>query len=1176
MNHLEMEFSEGITAVVGPNGCGKTNIVDAIRWVLGEQKTRLLRNTKMENVIFNGTKLRKPLGMAEVHLTLSNEDRALPLDYNEVMISRRLYRNGISEYRVNNEQSRLKAIRSLLLDTGLGNHVYSIITSEMIDSVLSDKEQDKKNMFEEAAGIMRYRVQREEALRKIKLTETDITRLEDVLGELDKEIRSLRYQRAKARRYMRLKEKVDKMEGALLKRNLHDLLGELDEAEEEMKRQAEITLVDESELSLRENRLQEKRVELAELERKLQALHENRFNLSKELQKNDETIAVCTERINAAEARMVENEEEITRAKRRISELQEELSGLKREIEGKEDTVASRLRALKEKETELRAVAGEFEEAKRILREKKQLVLGLSGGDDMSEHLKLELRDLEARKATLDEQTVRLRIEEKNLQDEVQELRRRLEEKKKKAADLQESIKVFEGRKEKLEALLKESESNLTEATIELKRIEEKRKLLESLKTGKDGRRPKEIPSGNGFVGVLADLVKVKKREYRKCIEACLAPIAGSLVARTKEDAFKALSELGAKADGGLQLLYPHASEAEGGFEGAGVVGRAIDLVECPHEAKDHVASLLGGIVVVGDVAEALDLLDRRSGVRVASLDGVFFDGPGRISIAPAGEIAMTTLDIDSKLKELDELQAEAQRRIRRGEMRRDQLVTLRRELSDEERDAVSLRESEEAAAEELLKEHRDKEIRLVRIKEKLTASTEASGELEKSMADLSRRLEQIRSAGKGDADGERLASEVDELEERIVDLEKRREILREDIGRCKLEDATAEGEVKMLESKAGHMEKLISELEELVRSREEDVVRARGQVEASKSEIARVSDATKGRHGELERIEKEMEELNAARESLQAACEEMEGELKGIKEERDRKREALERCKVALATRKAKIDGLIETAKEKFNEDLSPYITDRGLFDPSEWQDMDQEEFTRLKENLAAFGPVNMLALEEYEERKERYDFLVKQKNDLEEAKNDLLQAIRRINREARRLLNDTFETVRANFKATFQSLFEGGEADLMFVDSDDPLEANIKIVASPKGKRLHDISSLSGGERALVALSLLFAIYLVKPSPFCIFDEVDAPLDDANIGRFLNMLRSFTDRTQFIIITHNKRTMEAADFLYGVTMEEPGVSKIISVQLGEVDRLKAAKSARTSEKEESLSARI
>jgi chromosome segregation protein len=347
---------------------------------------------------------------------------------------------------------------------------------------------------------------------------------------------------------------------------------------------------------------------------------------------------------------------------------------------------------------------------------------------------------------------------------------------------------------------------------------------------------------------------------------------------------------------------------------------------------------------------------------------------------------------------------------------------------------------------------------------------------------------------------------------------------------------------------------------------REEDARRCRSEIDAARVEIVEARGRIESAHGELEGLEKEIDDGKSLLDGLRERSDALDKEIRELKEQKDRKKENIQKCAVEIATRETRVADLVERARENFGQDLAPYLSDRNLFDPAEWEKLDVDGLGSLRRTVEAFGPVNMLAVEEFNQKKERFDFLSKQKADLEEAKDSLAQAIRRINMEARRRVNETFEQVRANFKTTFLTLFDGGEADLLFVDSDDPLEAKIKLVANPKGKRLHDISSLSGGERALVALSLLFAVYLVKPSPFCVFDEVDAPLDDANVSRFIRLLKSSTHHTQFIVITHNKKTMEAADYLYGVTMEEPGVSKMISVQIGDVDRFREKRTPRRS----------
>lgn len=1164
MARLELDFSSGITGVVGPNGCGKTNIVDAIRWVLGEQKTRMLRNSKMENVIFNGTKQRKPLGMAEVHLTLTNEDRSLPLDYNEVTISRRLYRSGLSEYLINGDATRLKTIRGLLFDTGLGNHSYSIIEREMIDSVLSEKEQDKKYLFEEAAGIMRYRSQREDALRKIKLTETDITRLEDILAELDKEVRSLRYQRAKARRYLRLREQVGGMESALLKHDLLAHLTECDRLKKEKAHHEEITLVDDSEISLRESRLQEERIKAAKFERQLQELHERRYTLSNTLQQNDERIAINRERITAGRTRITESREEKERALRRKDELTAEIAQHRGRVETFEKQLGEIRTVIEDKNNAFESLSKEFEAIRSRQREKKDQILAAAEQKSLLAHLGKTLEENREKRDAQSGQFERLLQSAEELREETAAAKRTSDEASGTVAGLAESLSSIASRREKIAELIGDCDEEYTSASIERNRLKEKRELLESIKRKHSAEAAQAVVKESGFKGILADFIHVR-REHRKCFEACLSPVVESLVAGTKEGAFSSLRSLTANGNGGYQILYPSGDhQTPANPAGDGIVGDALSLVECEPEIKAHLATYLHDVVVVEDVDTALQLLDDSPMNRIATLEGIFFDGPGRMVIAPSEDIEITMLEHRAKIEELEAAEQSATATAERSQRRKEELQASRRKLIEEERTLTSRYEEARTTESRLLETYRESEIRWIKAEEQASNARATRRDLDETIARLQERIQRLEDASR-DAENttDRCNTELEELDERAAELEREREEERETLSRLRLEEATVSGELSTLGSKMHNAEMLLAELDELARSKGAEIERSEEQIRLGEAEIAQLKEGTLSMHEDKERAEREIETMNTAYEEIKVACDGIEQELKQFKEQRDAKREGLHECTVALATQETRIATLLEKAREKCNEDLAPYLDNRDLFDPAEWEDMDKEEFARLKEQLEQFGPVNMLALEEYEERKERYDFLVKQKADLEEAKESLLQAIRKINREARRMLNETFEQIRANFKATFLSLFDGGEADLLFVDSDDPLEANIKIVANPKGKRLHDISSLSGGERALVALSLLFAIYLVKPSPFCVFDEVDAPLDDANIARFANMLRSFTDRTQFIVITHNKKTMEASDCLYGVTMQEPGVSKMIGVRISDVDKLKSRKSA-------------
>jgi len=1167
-HRLGVDFSGGITAVIGPNGCGKTNIVDAIRWVLGEQKTRLLRNTKMENVIFNGTKTRQPLGMAEVHLTLSNDDHSLPLDYSEVTISRRLYRDGASEYCINGEVARLKDIRGLLVDTGLGNHTYSIIEREMVDSVISEKDQDKRYLLEEAAGVMRYRLQREEALRKIEHTEGDLTRLNDILVELDKEIRSLRYQMGKARRYSRLRGKLEFMETALVKRSLFELLNQIDEIQKEKTHHEGITLADDNEITVREDRLAEMRIGGSELETRLQDLYENRHNLSQSLKQHEERIAILNERTTANDNRIREDGEEIERAREKLPSLGDELAEYRRVIEGREDELRKCRDDLSQKEERLGRVARDFEAVKNEIRDRKQLVLDFvketERTRELRKHLEGRLVEIGERKRRSEDELASITESESALRAKLEESAGVADEKRSRIALVNRSLETTAAKIERLATLVAKREEMISRETIELNRLREKTELLKRIKN-EHAERQHELFSEKGRIqGVLADRVKVEKK-YRRCFEACLSPVLQALLTESKQEALKCVEGIRGSVSGKVQLLYPNGDGAtsQGDCDDPGI-GTARDLLGESDGVLDYLGPYLSGIVVTKDVDGALTLLEKSPGRRVATLDGVFFDGPGRIVVAGADDVALTLLEFDSKLSELGASAGRCEERLSRLRDRKERLERGRAVLVERMtalRARLHVQEEEHAR---LVETRQQREVELAVAREKLASLATALVECDTESESIRSRLEMapepaadVHEAGAGTLD-------LSELDKRAVNIEREKDSLGEAAARIRLAVAHMTGEVTTAQEKRKHAEMLEAELRDLIVYREEDARRCADEIETARTEIAEARGRIKGCHADVEKIEREIDEAKSSHEDLKLSSDQLEKELKELKEQREHKRENVQRCALEIATRETRVKDLIEKARESFDQDIEAYIRDRSLFNPTEWEKLDAGLLGELRRTVEAFGPVNMLALDEFNQRKERFDFLSKQKADLEEAKESLNQAIRRINKEARRRISETFDQVRANFKTTFVTLFDGGEADLLFEDSDDPLEAKIKLVANPKGKRLQDISSLSGGERALVALSLLFAIYLVKPSPFCVFDEVDAPLDDANVTRFVRLLKSFTDRTRFIVITHNKKTMEAADCLYGVTMEEPGVSKMISVHIGDVDRFRERRAPR------------
>jgi len=1158
IHRTELNFSGGITAVLGPNGCGKTNIVDATRWVLGEQKTRMLRNTKMENVIFNGTRVRKPLGMAEVHMTLSNEDGSVStIDQAEICISRRLYRSGHSEYFINGELARLKDIKNILIDTGLGSHTYSIIEREMVDSVISDKDNDKRFLLEEAAGVMRYRMQREEAMRKIKQTENDLTRLDDILTELDKELRSLRYQLGKAKRFTRLKEKVDVMESALVKKSLFDLLQKVDSVTEEKKHHEGITLADENEITLLEDRLQNARIEATEKERRLTDLHESRYKISQELQQHEERIAILTERITVGKNRMAEDREEIERATLKLASLDEERKTFDGHVEQQVAELSDKEKDLEERDAILKDCSRELAGLKTKLRDKKQLVLDLVREKERvrgaKEHLEARATEILEKINDSARESDGLRKTEAELAGLAAEAEKLVIGKKARLAEVRALLDTVSTKSEDVSSSLSKCEEDWTQTNIELNRYTEKKEYLTRIKEEHSRAEGGLLAEELRLKGILADHVRVEKK-YRRSFEACLSPVLSGMLAGSKKDALDALSQIRKSGNGRVQLLYPGDGSHERAKTIEGTLGHALDHVEGDNAVMQYLEPYLADVLIAENVDQAIGALRNNASARIVTLDGVFFDGSGRIVVAGADDIDMTLLEFETKVQELNDL-------IERAESRAENLTEKKSALSESKarliEEATALRNGLDEADEEVGRisaEQRGHEIELVKVREKLSALENTTIEHRGILEDIERKLTHSESEPSDEPTMD--DDDLTTLEHKIVEMEREKEGFAEAAGKLRLEVATITGQMGTAREKLNNIISLDRELRELVISREEDAARCAAENTVSEEQIVETRGVIAVEHEKVEEVEKEIEGMKEGYEEIQKQCAELETSVKQLKNQSETKKENLQRCSLELATLETRIVGLLEKARENFNQDLHAYTTNRDRFEPAEWEELDLESLDSLRTRVEQFGPVNMLALDEYTEKKERFDFLSKQKKDLEEAKDALILAIRRINREARQRLSETFEKVRENFKATFQSLFDGGESDLLFVDSDDPLEAKIKIVASPKGKRLHDISSLSGGERALVALALLFAIYLVKPSPFCVFDEVDAPLDDANIGRFVKMLQSFTDRTQFIVITHNKKTMEAADNLYGVTMQEPGVSRMISVHIGEVDK--------------------
>jgi chromosome segregation protein len=1172
MSPVTLDFREGITAILGPNGCGKTNVVDAVRWVLGEQSARQLRGTKMENVIFNGTQMYKPLGCAVVNMTIDNRRGVFPVDYSEITITRKVYRSGVSEYFINKTPCRLKDIKELFADTGTGSHSYAVIEQEMIEYVLNDSHGERKLMFEEASGIVKYRMRREEAQRKLALTETDLVRLDDIIDELGKQVRSLRYQVGKAKRYKRVKEKIRQGELILLRKNLSKLLAEKRDTDSALASTLDISKREDDSLGLAQKRVEEAKLELHDLERKNTELQNNRYEFRRQIQATEEKVIQYTERRREAERRIEKAELETVEAESRLARLADRIAAVNAECE----EISLRIAAQGETIGRLDGNLGEKTEREKFIKsrliELKQTQLDFIQDQvrvkSSIDHFGSVLGELDERTAQIREEILRLERESKVYASEKEKggvelhgARVRLEEINAERMGLIDEAREIEER-------LRNTEPSLSETKAELARVKSRHDLFVRMRENYEG-----FTSGARYIlkkddgrirGPIAELVKVDEK-FRPALEAVLGGMLDGIVIETIDDAIGLVNELSERKLGKVRFFVEKMGGGHPGIDSIpGSLGTLNSRVEVGESVRGLTDRLLGDVCIFDDYDSALRFVSGDEGGRfdAVTLDGIYFcRGKGIYFSGESGDEG-SILGRADRIDEMEEAALRLEREVAELEKRCEQDRGARQtSLSEADRLETEVKATTADLAEkgEALKEvERQYFLR----KEKCSVLLETLDELETSRADILSKLEETkltlemkREFGEG-TEVERIEEELSKLADEKMSLES--ELTDQRVGLASLEGS--------LERKREEIRGLL-EMEKQFR----DIVEHRGaEIDSSREEIAQLTvqvgterESVKGLL-EQERIcQGDLDENNGVLEEKRVLISEVEKELKVRQSEREEFIARRNELRVALSSIETRMKDLVDRGLEVHGEDLGCYLEGAEIPLTEDEHDYTSEMLEKERRRLDGIGPVNLAAVEEYEESKRRLDFLLAQKEDLIKAKDELNEAIRKINRRARKQFNETFSIVREYFTQIFQVLFEGGEADLSLSDDTDPLEADVIITARPKGKRLQDISLLSGGERALTALSLLFALYKAKPSPFCIFDEVDAPLDDANIMRFVRMLKKFQDETQFIIITHNKKTMQIANNLFGITMEEKGVSRVVSVDIGEIEEVLANRHA-------------
>lgn len=1153
-----IHFDKGITGIVGQNGCGKSNIVDAIRWVLGEQKTRVLRSDKMENVIFNGTKKRKPLNLAEVSLTFENTKNLLATEYSEVTITRRLYRNGESEYLLNGVTCKLKDITNLFIDTGIGSDSYAIIELKMVDEILNDKDNSRRALFEEAAGISKFKLRKKETLRKLEEADQDLNRVEDLLVELNRQLKTLEREAKRTEKYFKTKQEYKQASIELAKKTVshkRELLFQLAEQlqkenDQKIHLQAQI-LEKEAQIETLKTNFTLKAEELKKQQREFnEFINEIRF-YENEKQIKQERIKMLSEKKQLLV-------EQIQQDKEREKEIQKQISQQIVERGSAEKTLKElwlELELIKtEYETQKQQVGvlqEEFSEFDKQLQNKQQEVFAITKTYEVKQaevrSIEQELAKKRSENTQKSEDLLVLQEQLKLCQVELQETVRELEALQSQEDDLQTRIQDLQNEIDGLKEMIiqknrlldaKQNEYNLTKSFIE--NLEG---FPEAIKFLKKQTNFAKFP-------LLSDIFTCKET-YRSAVEAFFESFLSYYVVESFQEALQAVELLAKNQKGKANFLIIEDLPLKEDVPAPKGCVPLIEVVEyeplyekvfrflCNKvflAEKEHIYILQSqypDCVFISKDAQVVSRKAQLKGGAVGNFEGKQIGRKKQLEIlqkeieALQNEVNDLQGQLQNKQVEAKELKSASYREhIREWQVtfhkKNEQFITLRTKIEQLE----SILENSSASLENLQEELSCRYSELKNLEPQIE---QAENELNTIQQEHLQRAQLLQEANN------LLSQKLGAFNQQNLKYHQQESKLQSIEQEIKFNESALDGLRNRLQRNNEEIARITTEIENFEQSKESQDDKILLMYEQKVLLERQLNDTEKEYYalqGEIGRLEREVRELQRIRENLDAIIAEI---------------------NTKITETKLSFAGIKERLSVEFGVDLETLMSqDETVSDKSESEL--QAEVQRLKNVLETIGPINPMAMEAYQEIKERNDFIVAQKEDLLKAKNSLLETIHEIDTVARENFLNTFEAIRRNFQKVFRSLFtEEDTCDLVLLDPENPLESPIDIIAKPKGKRPLTINQLSGGEKTLTATSLLFAIYLVKPAPFCIFDEVDAPLDDANVDKFTNIIRKFSEESQFIIVTHNKRTMAATDIMYGITMfpEDPGVSKLVPVDM-------------------------
>lgn len=1161
-----LEFKEGITSVIGPNGSGKSNISDSIRWVLGEQSMKSLRGAKSEDIIFNGTQNRKSLGFAEASIVIDNTDGALPIEYNEVTVTRKIYRSGESGYFINKVPCRLKDILELFMDTGIGKDGYSIIGQGKIDEILSNKSEDRRHIFEEAAGIVKYRVRKGESEKKLEQTKLNLLRINDILSEIEANIDPLRIQAEKAKQFLDLREELKSIEIGLFLYNIDSYKEKL----EQVVKDEDIMVSQKDDEAGKLEKMQkikdELKAEIDKITAEIETVQNLSFESTNKIEKLNSEIGIAHERISNNKSNNERLENEIEEVKARISELEDEK---KQKIEKKNNIFTNKEKfekELKEKEEELAKLTEKLSSKELEIENQKQKV---EKNTDSKYEIGNEISTLEANFENYEKR-------EKTLKTEIAETISELDGSRTDKQEISKGYFDIEGQKNKVLAEIEKISKEKEDATNKIREFEDeinrisydirmkdsRYKFLVETEKEKEGYTKsvksllldcdKNSSLKSGVEGVLANLISVDNK-YQTAIEMVLGGVLQNIVTDNEQTAKKLVEHL-RKNNLGRASFLPISSvkgnkidKIKGKYDG--LIGIASDLVKCDKKYEQIISNLLGRTVVVVDMDTGIEVAKNNNyGFRIVTLKGDIISNSGAIT---GGSVNTKTVNILGRSNEIEKLDKEI------------------KELKSKLEEVTKNKEKYEVSISSVIEKSEELDNKLNEINIVYATEKQKILSIEDAIDKVALRLEKLKQENENIKDlKSQLLKEKEEKFAEIELLDKENAELNSVIEEFALLNKDNQKyiddlnfDITNLRISVSSFDESGTSIDEMVERIELDITNNKTSIENKEKQISEISEENKVLEANIVNFNNEIENIKLEVANSAGKVD----ELKNMRIENNKK---LEKTENEITDQFAVIEGLkeqlvkIDVKKTKFEQDLKQVIDNlweeyemtpnncENYEKPSNVQNT-QKEVNKLRNKIRDLGSINIDSIEEYKKAKERYDFMSEQRLDLENTQAKLRNVITEMTKTMKTQFAEKFALINKNFNEVFQELFGGGKAELVLEDEENILECGIDIRVQPTGKKLQNMMLLSGGEKAFTAIALLFAILKINPAPFCILDEIEAALDDVNVYRYADYLKKFSDETQFLVITHRKGTMEAADTVYGVTMEENGISKLLSIKM-------------------------